>query len=148
MIHLLATLFIFFQSHNKLNNYQEREVSFEEITLGCRDVIESNHVVKNNDQYQNLRSKYNNSDFCKKFKLPHVNFERFVVLGFEIYVQACEEPIYEKRIYNRNDTTYVNLSVISKGQCLTAYPIEFWSKVLKDDIHKHVVFNKNVNNDN
>jgi hypothetical protein len=123
------------QSDSQIN-----ELEFREVEMKCRYVRDDTYVIKNQTQLK-LEVDKRNDGVCSSYDFPNIDFDTYVLLGYDLHVGGCDIPTYAPKVYNLEDKTVVELSIDVKGKCIRGNLITFWCLVKKEVVKSKLDFN-------
>ena len=91
------------------------EVPFEEIEMSCINNIEREWVVRSNQELWKEKSFY--SDYCRNYRFPEIDFEKYILLGYHTSVGGCGMPIVKHEVFIQRRKLIFRRMITRDGPC-------------------------------
>lgn len=120
------------------------DIICHEIDFGClimgREII-GEHVIKSNEEYQELLSSLVPISSCYNYILPDIDFNQYTLIGYISSESGCKPPIFSHSITKQNNQYFFNIDVNKQGRCKVNHTLKIWCLIPKIEETSVVTFN-------
>lgn len=133
-------------SNSELRVQEPIIVPCNNIEIICLQTQQSEYVIQNNDQYQDLLKSTSPHPDCRRYELPDIDFSKNTLIGYHSIIAGCEIPKIDKTVYKENNQNYtIVIEVTQIGTCERGNSINIWCLIPKINLDAKVTFEEKVN---
>lgn len=98
------------------------EVPFEEIETNCLDQPrpvkyhgDYEWIIRTEEEYAKSQIRY--TDYCRRYKFPEIDFQKYTLLGYHTSVGGCAMPTVKHKVFIQNRKLIFHRKITQDGSC-------------------------------